>query len=357
MVLTLTSKLLRSAATGDLLRSGTTGKPLRKGYANVWVFDPANGQWLGDFCTGNSPRDLARDASGNTYVAGVASLLAYGAHKISPTGNLLWRTDLFTNAYGVAAGTGFTVWATARQGTPPATLWKLDDDGNEIWRLDPYDAGSRGTAARVDSGGNILFLAVGGYYGNNLYLWKMDSGGNLQWSRDVHISPAAYDPNHSMTIDAAGNAYVVGRAWSFSEGEIRKYDPSGGLVLSCSYYGAMYGGNDVAVGPSGNIYITRWCWDLAPVGCVRAHNSTGDVLWTKVGSTNQEYGWGITVDSGENIYFGKDSSLFKLDSSGATIWSRPVSSAGKVASLTFGSNGLLYVISTSTICGTLEGTP
>ena len=122
----------------------------------------------------------------------------------------------------------------------------------------------------VDSSDNIYVTGetTGGLDGNthsgsyDLFLMKYNSSGTKQWTRQLGTS--TNDHGKGVTVDSSDNIYVSGYTL-------------GGLD-----------GNTI----SGNsdIFLVKY-------------NSSGTKQWTQqFGSTSPDYGYGVTVDSSNNIY-------------------------------------------------------
>ena len=122
----------------------------------------------------------------------------------------------------------------------------------------------------MDSSDNIYVTGYtqGGLDGNtnsgstDLFLVKYNSSGTKQWTKQLGTS--SYDSGSGVTVDSSNNIYVTGYT-------------SGGLDGNTS---------------SGD-------FDLFLV----KYNLSGTKQWTKqLGTSSSDYGYGVTVDSSNNIY-------------------------------------------------------
>ena len=157
----------------------------------------------------------------------------------------------------------------------------------------------------VDSSNNIYVTGrtAGGLDGNNssggddLYLIKYNSSGVKQWTKQLGTS--ASDLGKDMSIDSSDNIYVTGYAWGDLDGNI---------------HSGVY-----------DLFLVKY-------------NSSGVKQWTKqFGTSTYDYGYGVTVDSSDNIYVtgdtkggldgntnsgGNDLFLLKYNSSGVKQWTK-----------------------------------
>lgn len=158
--------------------------------------------------------------------------------------------------------------------------------------------------------------------------------------------------------DLAGNALTSDYIWNFTI-TLAPYswvDTYGGTI------GNDYG-NAIAVDGSGNFYVIGSV-QVTGEGLniwVRKYNSGGSVAWTKTfnGSANRDdYGKGIGVDSGGNVYAGGVETLSdgkanvwvrKYDTAGNTIWTQPyamnTTSADDLANMAVDASGNVYLVS------------
>jgi hypothetical protein len=98
--------------------------------------------------------------------------------------------------------------------------------------------------------------------GTDMFLVKYNSSGTKQWTKQLGTSLDDY--GGGVSTDSSGNIYVTGST-------------KGGLDGNTS------SGND-------DFFLVKY-------------NSSGTKQWTKqLGTTSNDYGYGITTDSSDNIY-------------------------------------------------------
>jgi len=214
----------------------------------------------------------------------------------------------------------------ANAGNFDAFLSRVDTSGTVLWTkqfgASSFDSGS---AIAVDSVGNSYVVGrtdsdLGGTsLGNaDAYLIKFDSSGNQVWSRQVGTSES--DRGWGVAVDSLGNAYISGSTkGNFSgfsnQGEqdayVVKFNAVG-TQLWAHQIGTEYDdiSEAVAVDSSGNVYIsglTKGGLEGANAGLFDAFlvkfDSSGNQVWTRqFGTTGNEVGESIALDSSGNIY-------------------------------------------------------
>ena len=238
--------------------------------------------------------------------------------------------DIFNNIYALIKSTYIL------------TLSKYTQEGDLVWTRNISNnfsqVGSLG-AVKTDSSGNIY---IAGSFGNQGYIAKFDSSGNIQWAK--HNSPQNVNSYHNMAIDSSANLYTVGTTTNYPGFEnilLVKYDSSGNLLWA-KYVATLQGESDngygVDVDASGNIYVSGSIrvstFDTGQFSILKL-DSNGALLWGKflglTTGTNLDYARGCIVNS-SGVYvagysFSEGSSvpvmvLVKYDTSGTLQWKK-----------------------------------
>jgi uncharacterized delta-60 repeat protein len=241
-----------------------------------------------------------------------------------------------------------------------------------------------GQGVTVDSSNNIYVTGrtYGGLDGNtnsggeDLFLVKYDNG-TKQWTQQLGTS--SDDEGWGVTVDSSDNIYVTGRTYGGLDGNTNsgsydiflvKYNSSGTKQWT-KQLGTSSGdyGRGVTVDSSNNIYVTGYTQ-----GGLDGNTSSGsrDIFlvkyydngtkqWTKqLGTSSDDYGYGVTVDSSDNLYVtgytsggldgntssgDKDLFLVKYNSSGTKQWTKQLgtSSTDRGFGVTVDSSNNIYV--------------
>ncbi|MGQ4876720.1 MAG: SBBP repeat-containing protein [Promethearchaeia archaeon] len=188
----------------------------------------------------------------------------------------------------------------------------------------------------IDASDNIYISAVSDN-GDDIYLLKYDSSGNLIWNA-VYSEINPYG-ECNIAVDNSGYIYISGTTLDYGPNEddifLLKYDSSGNLIWIKIWGGIGFDrGYDVAVDSLGNIYITgmyeRFTSSNKEMVLLK-YDSSGNLVWNKTwGGNNVDSGYGVFIDDSDKIYisgwtrsYGKgqrDVVLLKYDSSGTLIW-------------------------------------
>jgi len=223
-------------------------------------------------------------------------------------------------------------------------------------------------------------------YGD-IFLVKFNSSGTKQWTKQLGTSSS--DSGNGVTTDSSGNIYVTGYTKGGLDGNTNlgyndiflvKYNSSGTRQWT-KQLGTTYTdyGLGVITDSSGNIYVTGY----TPLGLdgntnsggydifLIKFNSSGTKQWTKqLGTSKDDRGFGVTIDSSGNIYvsgstsgeldgnthFGdRDIVLVKFNSSGTKQWTKQLGTSSDEwgNGVTTDSSGNVYV--TGMTDGGLDG--
>ena len=179
----------------------------------------------------------------------------------------------------------------------------------------------------VDSSNNIYVTGhtYGGLDSNtnsgvhDIFLVKYNSSGTKQWTKQLGTSTA--DSGLGVTVDSSNNIYVTGHTYGGLDSNtnsggkdifLTKFNSSGTKQWT-NQLGTSSNdeGKGVSTDSSGNIYVTgntnggldgntnSGNLDIILV----KYNSSGTKQWIQqFGSSENDYGQGVTVDSSDNIY-------------------------------------------------------
>ena len=269
---------------------------------------------------GDSGNALVLDSNGNIYVTGTTSgggssdswgtpLRPFASNdawvaKFNNNGSLIWNT--FVGGFGSGRDEGMGI--------------SLDDAGNPIV-VGQSDRAWGDTFSPTLPDINLLTPYHGG---QDAFVLKLDSDGAIDWLTFVG-GGLDEDPHKVATLNSNGNIVVSGSSNGSWGNPIRGYTAgTDTFVASLSSEGALQwntflGGTGteflgkVAVDSTDNLYVTlgsRISWGtpiVAPAGfndiVLVKMNSSGVIEWsTFAGSSGNENGEGIDIDSEGNVY-------------------------------------------------------
>jgi len=253
------------------------------------------------------------------------------------------------------------------------------DSSNNIYVTGSTSGGLDGN---TNSGNDCKFPPCG-----DIFLVKYNSGGTKQWTKQFGTSSG--DSGNGVTVDSSDNIYVTGRTEGGLDGNTNsggqdiflvKYNSSGTKQWT-QQLGTSSGdsGTEVTVDSSDSIYVSGYTsggldnntnsgdYDIFLV----KYNSSGTKQWTQqLGTIEKDYGFGMTVDSSDNIYVtgrteggldgntnsgGQDIFLVKYNSSGVKQWTQQfgTSEGDSGNGMTVDSSDNIYV--TGSTSGGLDG--
>ncbi len=258
-------------------------------------------------------------------------------------------------AFGVAADGFGNVYAVGRaHGALPGQtgfglydgfLRKYDPAGAELWtRQFGREWDEWASAVAVDGAGSVY--VAGAWDGS--FLWKYGCDGTLLWKREFEAATAG-----GVTLDAAGNIYLVGTATGvlpdqifaggFYDAFLRKYDASG-IELWTRQFGSDGddGARGAAADGSGNVYVVGQAVGALPGqtsggAFVRKYDAAGTEVWTRqFGSPFAAVANGAAADATGNVYVvgnsdSRSAFVRKYDAAGTLAWTRDIGMYSGVA--------------------------
>ena len=276
--------------------------------------------------------DIAIDVDGNSYVTGFFSdSAAFGAGEPNATTLIsAGLGDIFVAKY---AADGNLLWAKQAGGSSSdiGRTIAVDGSGNS------YVAGEVHGSA-VFGAGEPNATTLTGIGNADIFVAKYDSDGNLLWAK--RAGGFLYDFGYDMTVDASGNAYIIGNfsdiaVFGTGDPNVTNLSSAGSYDIFVAKYGTSGDflwvkkaggisddtGLGIRVDTAGNSYVTGNFSGVATFGAgetnattltsandspdifVAKYNTVGNLLWARqAGGISDDTGRGIAIDSGGNSY-------------------------------------------------------
>lgn len=318
--------------------------------------------WLATFgnTASNQAQGISIDPSGNVFIVGYGVVGSTNDVIVAKFDNLAsnqWQKTIGGNpttssefGYGITLDSSQNVYlagVTDQGVNNDALLIKYNSSGVIQWQrvLGGAGAGDTGYSVVTDTSGNVYFAGFTGGSGSgstDILIAKYNSSGTLQWQRV--LGGTADDQGNGIAIDSSSNVYVTGYANISSNYEIIlcKYNSSGAIQWQRSLSGSgIEYGNSVYIDSSDNVYITGQT-STSTAGSydvlIAKYNSSGTLQWQRrLGGAGVDIGYGIAIDSSNNLYVCGDTTssgagsadflIAKYDSSGVIQWQRTLGGA------------------------------
>lgn len=274
-----------------------------------------------------------------------------------------------------------------------------------------YTTGYFQGTADFDPGAGTTNLTSFG--GTDIFISKVNSSGNFVWAKQ--IGGASGDVGRSIKVDASGNVYTTGQfngSVDFNPGVgtfsltsagandifVSKLDASGNFVWAKQMGGSTNDyGQSIVLDASANVYISgafEGTADFDPGAAISnlissggldifvcKLNASGNFVWAKgMGSTAQDFGTCITLDTPGNVYtsgtfqgtadFDPSAATFtmtsvnandvfisKLDASGNFVWAKQIGGGGNQAANGIVTDALGNVYTTGSFAGATDFDP
>jgi hypothetical protein len=210
--------------------------------------------------------------------------------------------------------------------------WETRYDG-------PVNGYDRANVMTLDASGNVYVTGVSHGMGTDadFVTIKYDPSGNQLWEARYNGPGNGYDYAEGIAVDASGNVFVCGQSSNGTNLDyaVIKYDGTtgfplwdfGGGEVAARYNGPGNGyerAYDIALGPSGNIYVTgrsRGSWTAGDITTI-AYDTNGNQLWLARynGPGNSvDYGYAIAIDASGYVYVTGESTGIGTSTDYATI--------------------------------------
>lgn len=300
-----------------------------------------------------SGQQILADSSGNIYQQNILGPGSSKAQviKINNTGVIQWQRQVTSpsldypsvNSVGMALDSSSNTYAAGLSGNN-IYIWKYNSSGTLQWQKKlgddvntTYIGGTGVGTLAIDSGGNLVLVMAN--IGNRIGAMKVNSSGATQWQSQMSPSGLTNTQADCIATDSSSNVYFAG--YSYDSGfslTLGKFDSSGTAQwlrrgANAEFFGGW--GRGVGTDSSGNVYVASLGSSSTTI--LLKYDSSGTNLWATrfaLGATGDNTPASIAVDSSGNSYiFGRGGTegyfVVKYNSSGTIQWQRSVvASAG-----------------------------
>ncbi len=308
-------------------------------------------QWIQNYRApannGAFGRAIHVDESGNIYITGENAIYSGGSNealiiKYSPNGTQLWSNRFqyvnlfYAGGFDIITDATGNVYVTGEYGNGGNNLFliKFNSDGQLVNQTFFNSSSEGGRKIALDGAGKII---ISGYVNDNdslsFIVLKYEQNLDLIWA--TRYGQGVGNQNIiDMAIDNNSNIIVAGTNSVMIDYVTIKIDPYGDVQWS-KFYNSQYGfdfGKGVVVDDFGNIYVTGHTgssgFPLNSRMTTIKYSSSGDKLWERSYSENLD-GWDasdIAIDNASNVYVtggtynNSDIATIKYNTSGEFQW-------------------------------------
>jgi uncharacterized delta-60 repeat protein len=336
---------------------------------NVCGFAKAIGRFIGDYA-----ESIIQGSDGGYVIAGYTESFYsdddFYVVKLDSAGNIVWTKAIGgykrDKAYSIIQSSdgGYVVAGyTSSFGAGGSDFYvvKLDSSGNVQWTKTIGGSYSDVANSIIQSsdGGYVVagWTASFGAGDDDIFVVKLDSSGNVVWAKT--IGGSSWDEARSIIQSSDGGYVVAGETESFGAGDddifVVKLDSSGNVVWAKTIGGSSYDfANSITQSSDGGYVVAGYTSSFGAGGDIYIVklDSDGNVVWTKtIGGSSMDVARSI-IRSSDGSYVvagytgGYDIYIVKLDSSWNVLWTKVIRD-GHVANSIIQSSDGGYVIASS----------
>lgn len=321
--------------------------------------------WIAKLQTSGAAEEIVIDSSGNLYVVGTGGYTTLTLAKYNSSGVIQWQKNLAdvakTYGYGIALDSSNNIYVCGAGGSTFATvdmiIVKYDNSGTVQWQRKLAGAANQADEANsivLDSSDNVYItgLLFDTFGNRDIFIAKYNSSGTLQWQRKLDGS---FDIGHSIAVDSSSNVYIGGQSNNAGSREVQiaKYNSSGTIqfqkrIVVGGGFSTMIG-YGIAVDSSQNIYIAG---DIVQsdddIYVAKLDSTASTITWDKrlYSGSGADNGRSVAVDSSGNVYITGNSfqgtgpqkacQIAKFNSSGTIQWQRLIEETSSGTNIGFG---------------------
>jgi hypothetical protein len=216
-------------------------------------------------------------------------------------------------------------------------ILKLDNAGNLQWTktIGGINNDEAESIIQTRDGGFAIIGTTGSFgTGGDVYVVKLDSLGNLKWTKTIGGSGADYGASIVQTMD---DGFAITGTTNTHQPYLIRLDSAGNLKWTKTIISPAGYGGSIIQAKDGGFAITGYTVPTSTMSDVLIvkFDSTGNLQWLKtIGGLNNDYGESIIqskdgnyVVTGTTASFGAggdDVYVIKLDSTGSIKWTKTI---------------------------------
>ncbi|MDZ4701122.1 MAG: PKD domain-containing protein [Rhodothermales bacterium] len=285
---------------------------------------------------------IVQDAAGNTYTAGHHLYGYISTAKFDPNGQFVWE-QRYTPTIGIfkatwinldpsgnliVTGTQYGSGSGDDSSTSGWIVLKYNAQGTLIWNREYAFTRGKTVRTELDAAGNIYVVGRAWYGTDDIVVKKIAPDGTERWTQVMTLDYTSIESANSIAVTPAGDVAVVGSVigWML----LGRFDTNGAVVWTKTF--EHRSGNAVAFTPAGEVVVAGVDWTGASgvqMGITK-YSATGNLLWANTYPGN--VGDWMGIDSQGNILStgyasplpGKaylDWMTNKISPSGTLLWS------------------------------------
>ena len=297
---------------------------------------------------GDYGNGIATDSEGNVYVAGLSELsFDWYAFliKYDSNGNYLWnktwQADFTAQAWDITNDTSDNVYVAGNIGFTSNVI-KFNSTGDVQWN-ETYFPEADTLDSIIYSSDEFIYVTGTDFdlSGSNITLLKINSTNGQLEGFSMYETVYLYTSASDGAIDSLNTIYITGRNETSYDNDtiLLKYDSSCNLIWNVTWnntFGSTHNekGSGLIIDSKDNIYVTGYNqtdndYDII----LLKYDNLSNLLWQKSwdNSNGKDEGWDIDIDSEDSIYVigseqnstgHNNSILLKFNDNGIQIWNQ-----------------------------------
>lgn len=292
------------------------------------------------------PHDMATDSDGNIYVTGTSDGTTIRVLKYDSSGMEQWTVSYDTDGVlskDMTVDAEGNVYVLAgcyiSGGWNNSVILKYSPAGDELWVKTVTGIGFSAICQYLDDDGNTYLYTTGGIANSSssdyITMKYMASDNSDAWAEPLvyNGTGGSTDFPTAMTVDSDGNVFVTGNSRGVDTGQdiaTVEYDKDGIEQWTARYAGPDTSTDavlDIGIDSAGGVFITGSVKGT-PTGMLTVkYSPAGGQEWAQI-DTDGYYGYGLAIDSADNVIVTGSGRTVKYNASGVRQWAVTDADAG-----------------------------